>query len=209
MYNVHVQALSVYLKFNTLYVHCTCTCTLYAPLFALLHTHTHTAHCTHTTGKPGTTRPDMPLPPVPSAGGRVDMPLPPIPSSSPTPPVPQRNTAGNTAHPPPAATPSSAPTPSQEGGALVNSYPPLPPRNPRANGGGTSPVPQQQNSPPEPARSPPTSTVSRGQGREDSIMDLVTLGYSRSAVVRALSIARNDFNIAKSILMEFGGGSGP
>ena len=36
-------------------------------------------------------------------------------------------------------------------------------------------------------------------------MDLVTLGYSRSDVVRALSIARNDFHIAKGILMEFGG----
>ena len=153
-----------------------------------------------------TARPDMPLPPLPTetraGGGRMDMPLPPLPpSSSSSPPVPQRAQA---------TAPSSSSS-SQDG--LSNSYPPLPPRNPRANGGASSPVPpqqqqQQQQVPQEPARGAPPSSASsapRGQCREDSIMDLVTLGYSRSDVVRALSIARNDFNIAKGILMEFGG----
>lgn len=149
----------------------------------------------------------MPLPPLPTegrstsgvvGGGRLDMPLPPLPTSSPSPPLPQR-------------TPTCQPPPSTHD-SLTNSYPPLPPRNPRANGGGSSPIPGQH-SPPESARSqqlPSSSTSSSSlnpvpRGREDCIMDLVALGYSRSDVVRALSVARNDFNIAKSILMEFGG----
>ena len=145
------------------------------------------------------TRPDMPLPPIPtetraSGGGRADMPLPPLPTST-SPPVPQR-------------TPAVTPAPPPPGEPLSSSYPPLPPRNnSRANGGGSSPVPPQQSTPEPVARGAPpsSSAATRAQCRENSIMDLVTLGYSRSEVVRALSIARNDFNIAKGILMEFGG----
>ena len=171
------------------------------------------------TGKLGPSRPDMPLPPLPTearpsgggGGGRVDMPLPPLPttSSSTSPPLPQRTSAGQqTSHPTPSpAQPPSSTSSSSSHDPLTNSYPPLPPRNPRANGGSTSPVPGQGSSPPEPVRgAPPSSSASSApRGREECIMDLVGLGYSRSDVVRALSVARNDFNIAKSILKEFGG----
>lgn len=40
--------------------------------------------------------------------------------------------------------------------------------------------------------------------REDAIMELVSLGYSRSDVVRAMAVAGNDYLLAKSILKEFG-----
>ena len=43
-----------------------------------------------------------------------------------------------------------------------------------------------------------------GSSREELIMQLCGLGFSRSDVVRALAIASNDFSLAKMILKEFG-----
>ena len=40
--------------------------------------------------------------------------------------------------------------------------------------------------------------------QEDAIMELVSLGYSQSGVVRAMAVAGNDYLLAKSILKEFG-----
>ena len=76
--------------------------------------------------------------------------------------------------------------------------PPIPPRK-KATNGSTSP----------PNNSSPRSTLERARGggnttREDIIIDLCSLGYSRSDIVRALAVAGNDYQLAKLILKEFG-----
>lgn len=164
--------------------------------------------------KSSVSRPDMPLPPVPGDGGRVDMPLPPLPTSTSTsnctPLLPARPSglrhsrspsgSGTSLPVPPPATSTAA-----RDAPLANNLPPLPPRNRAAINGNartTSPTPPQNSSTLETPRS--QGSMPRGQAREDAIMELVSLGYSRSDVVRALAVASNDFNLAKLILKEFG-----
>ena len=50
----------------------------------------------------------------------------------------------------------------------------------------------------------PCLSPSRPKSREDTIVELCALGYSRSDVVRAMSISSNDYHLAKKILQEFG-----
>ena len=156
-------------------------------------------------GKP---RSDVPLPPIPfdvgSGTGRLDMPLPPLPSPASVPILPAR--LPNLRHSPSAQITSPVqPSQSLPGSTL----PPLPPRN-RAAGNGSvrtaSPTPQAplSSAPSEGSRGGPSGGGPRGQAREEAIMELVQLGYSRSDVVRALAVASNDFNLAKLILKEFG-----
>ena len=84
---------------------------------------------------------------------------------------------------------------------LIEDHPPLPPRKKTTNG---------NTSPPCNYDSSPRSSLERVRGggmstaREDAIMELVSLGYSRSDVVRAMAVAGNDYLLAKSILKEFG-----
>lgn len=74
--------------------------------------------------------------------------------------------------------------------------PPLPPRNPTRVS--SSPVPGAQ---PSVVHTPPTQRV---HSKEQTILDLVRLGYSRSEVVKALAVAGNSVELAKKILESFG-----
>lgn len=61
--------------------------------------------------------------------------------------------------------------------------------------------------PPLPApRSNAGSSLSpaRPRSREETIVELCAIGYSRNDVVRAMAIASNDYHLAKKILQEFG-----
>ncbi len=78
-------------------------------------------------------------------------------------------------------------------------HPPLPPRGSTKKAGANG----HQAPPPEAA--PPTSRAGGTSVREDGIMELVALGYSRSDVVRALAVSKNDAQLARMILKEFGG----
>ena len=102
---------------------------------------------------------------------------------------------------------ASAPVP------MKRNEPPLPPRNLRTNG-------QQNKDPPLPPRNPPTRVnaspgppgvgmvhippTQRVPQREQTILNLVKLGYSRSEVVKALIVAQNSPDLAKNILESFG-----
>ena len=156
-------------------------------------------------------RADMPLPPLPSnhnqgatAGPKAPPPLPARPpvmthtlSQKKAPPVhPSRSD-------PPPLPPYNPRRPQQQqqqqGAPSVEEHPPVPPRK-KATNGNTSP----------PNSSSPRSTLERARGgggnttREDIIMELCSLGYSRSDIVRALAVAGNDYQLAKLILKEFG-----
>ena len=155
-------------------------------------------------------RADMPLPPLPSnhnqgatAGPKAPPPLPARPpvmthtlSQKKAPPVhPSRS------DPPPLPpyNPRRPQQQQQQGAPSVEEHPPVPPRK-KATNGNTSP----------PNSSSPRSTLERARGgggnttREDIIMELCSLGYSRSDIVRALAVAGNDYQLAKLILKEFG-----
>lgn len=151
-------------------------------------------------------RADMPLPPLPSdynqgatAGPNGPPPLPARPpvmthqhSQKKAPPM------HHTLNDPPPLPPYNPRRPQQQGASSVDENPPIPPRK-KATNGSTSP----------PTNSSPRSTLERARGggnttREDIIIDLCSLGYSRSDIVRALAVAGNDYQLAKSILKEFG-----
>ena len=87
--------------------------------------------------------------------------------------------------------------PPQQEASRVDKNPPIPPRK-KATNGSTSP----------PTNSSPRSTLERPRGgdttREDTVIDLCSLGYRRSDVVRAIAVSRNDYQLAKSILQTFG-----
>ena len=150
-------------------------------------------------------RQDMPLPPLPSDPHL----LPPFDHSAP-PPLPARPTGMKHLPQPKEGPPHhvvSNPPPLppyrkvQQGILSAEDHPPLPPRKKNANG---------NTSPPCNYDSSPRSSLERARGggmstaREDAIMELVSLGYSRSDVVRAMAVAGNDYQLAKSILKEFG-----
>lgn len=66
--------------------------------------------------------------------------------------------------------------------------------------------PYDQNPPVPAPRNNSGSLVSpvRPKSREETIVELCALGYTRNDVVRAMAIASNDCNLAKKILQEFG-----
>ena len=151
-------------------------------------------------------RADMPLPPLPSdhsqgatAGPNGPPPLPARPpvmthQHSQKKATPMHHTVND----PPPLPPYNPRRPQQQGASSVDENPPIPPRK-KATNGSTSP----------PTNSSPRSTLERARGggnttREDIIIDLCSLGYSRSDIVRALAVAGNDYQLAKLILKEFG-----
>ena len=109
------------------------------------------------------------------------------PTHSARPPLPPPNPIRRTEHPlPPRNPPARANGQTQE--------PPLPPRNTTrasASPGPSGPV----------IHTPPTQRVHQ---REQNILELVKLGYSRSEVVKALAVAQNSVELAKNILESFG-----
>jgi len=151
---------------------------------------------------------DMPLPPLPTDPHQ----LPPFDSSAP-PPLPARPTGMkhppmqpmHKEGPPHHAVNNPPPLPPyrkvQQGVPCAEDHPPLPPRKKTTNG---------NTSPPCNYDSSPRSSLERVRGGgmsivwEDAIIELVSLGYSRSDVVRAMAVAGNDYLLAKSILKEFG-----
>ena len=150
-----------------------------------------------------TPRHDMPLPPLPvdqprllSTRPQSDYPPPPLPARPPS----MKQHSKDAVEPPPLP-PMNFPRKT----APQDDNPPLPPRGhkhtPSANGRQSSPTP--------PAHEIGARMSGSGGAsmREDAIMELVALGYSRSDVVRALAISKNDSQLAKMILQEFGGRS--
>ena len=88
--------------------------------------------------------------------------------------------------------------PPQQGPSSVDKNPPILPQK-KATNGSTSP----------PTNSSPRSTLERARGggnttREDIIIEMCSLGYSRSDIVRALAVAGNDYQLARLILKDFG-----
>ena len=158
----------------------------------------------------------MPLPPLPTnhPPGRVpawsqsDNPPPPLPARPPS--IKSRDGRGSgggnqTQHPPPLPPMNISRTGRQQQHAgtptpVHEDHPPLPPTlPPRKKPNGSHP------SPPPAPDSPPTAIRGVSTAREDGIMELVSLGYSRSDVVRAMAISKNDSQLALLILKEFGG----
>ena len=118
-------------------------------------------------------------------------------------PIPRPRTNTTPTHVPNKA---SAPLPT------IRNEPPLPPRNPlRTNGQVMDPPvpprnPTRVSSSPGPpgggvVHTPPTQRIHQ---REQTILNLVQLGYSRSEVVKALAVAQNSADLAKKILESFG-----
>ena len=129
---------------------------------------------------------------------------------------PPANERSSSVEPVPRPRMNTTPTHSYQTGktlpASMRNDPPLPRRNnpARANG--------QNMEPPLPPRNPTRVTTSpspstgvthtpppqRLHQREQMILELVKLGYSRSEVVKALAIAQNSTELAKKILESFG-----
>ena len=65
-------------------------------------------------------------------------------------------------------------------------------------------VKPKANGQPPPTQIEKVNSLGRPRGREDTIVELCALGYSRNDVVRAMAIASNDCLLAKKILQEFG-----
>lgn len=128
----------------------------------------------------------VPLRDVPAAAA---VPHKPIPArDGPLPPVPNANER-------PLLPPMNHPWGNRKPLSSAQDNPPLPPRNkaagstnghPDATTGGTAAIPQQED--PAPA-----------------MLDLMSKGYQRADIESALRIARDDYELAKSILKEFGG----
>ena len=143
---------------------------------------------------------DMPLPPIPPdpAPGQTQVWPPPskaypaaAPKAQAPPPLPARpkQPSSSAADLPPPLPPMSFPR--------KDDFPPLPPRK-KTNGGPSG-------SPPSSVQEAPLPLLpGRGSDREVAIMRLVELGYSRSDIVRALAVAKNDPQLAELILKEFG-----
>ena len=170
-------------------------------------------------------RQDMPLPPLPmnhSSHGRPparpqsDQPAPP--------PLPARPSSMKQSRDGSMCRGSGTSSSSGSGGQNQQHPPPLPPMNTSRKGAAQqhagTPTPASEDFPPLPPRkkpngnhpspppvpdSPPTVARSGAHTREDGIMELVGLGYSRSDVVRAMAISKNDSQLALMILKEFGG----
>ena len=192
----------------------------------------HMMNYTSKSSSPGLTRHTSATDPRHASSSRQDMPLPPLPTNPshaqaqsdqpPPPPLPARppsmkqlrdgsivrsgSSGGRNQtqqHPPPLPPmniPRKGGPPQQHAGSTPSStpeeFPPLPPRK-KPNGNHPSPPPNPD--------SPPTAIRSAANAREDGIMELVVLGYSRSDVVRAMAISKNDSQLALLILKEFGG----
>ncbi len=152
-------------------------------------------------------RHDMPLPPLPTsqsqsyghASPRVS-----CKSTSPAPPLPARPPSiKQDRDDPPPLPPLNFPRKSSSS-PDDPAQPRLPPRGPLkktgTNGRPSSPPPLYEST-------PPMSRAGGSSIREEGIMELVALGYSRSDVVRSLAVSKNDTQLAKLILKEFGGRS--
>ena len=126
----------------------------------------------------------------PASKGR-DQPLPPVPQSVDRPPLPPMNHPwGNKRS---TINPSSS---AQLSASFSGDFPPLPPRKKNPNGHSAA----------EPPPPPYHQAVTAQEPQEDpALLDLLNSGYQRADIERALRIARNDYDMAKSILQEFGG----
>lgn len=131
----------------------------------------------------------------PGPGGKApssrDGPLPPLPPSNDRPRLPPFNHPWGNKKPMGIPAPSSASAPSS---APHGDFPPLPPRKKNPNGVESGAVH------PSFAQQPPQDSFD-----DPALADLLNRGYQRADVERALRIARNDYEMAKSILQEFGG----
>ena len=138
--------------------------------------------------------------PVPPPGGVVsgksmltrDQPLPLLPTVIDRPPLPPMNHPwGNKRT---TATSSSNAQPPSYGG----DFPPLPPRKKNPNGHSAA----EGGAPPPSLYHQPSSQEAHDD--PPGLLDLLNRGYQRADIERALRIARNDYDMAKSILQEFG-----
>ncbi len=140
--------------------------------------------------------PDRPV--VPTASARPgpkntlsrDQPLPLLPPAKERPPLPPMNHPwGNKRGA--SANPSNPPALSSSFGS---EFPPLPPRKKNPNGHSAEPPPP-----------PYHQAVSHEPQEDPGLQELLNCGYQRADIERALRIARNDYDMARSILQEFGG----
>lgn len=149
----------------------------------------------------------LPLKPVPLRDVPVAMPT----AMPPLKPVPLRDVPGAAVHhkPAPARDGALPPIPN------ANDRPPLPPmnlswRNKKQAAGSSA-----QDNPPLPPRNkaggssanghPDGSANATPQHEDPTMLDLMSKGYQRADIESALRIAKNDHELAKSILKEFGG----
>lgn len=101
----------------------------------------------------------------------------------------------------PTVVPSPAPSSScLSSSASLGDFPPLPPRKKNPNGHFSFDNDDSEVVPPPLAHQPPSAASD-----EPGLADLLNRGFQQADIERAMRIARNDYEMAKSILQEFGG----
>ena len=135
--------------------------------------------------------PPLPARTMPNSGGK-----PPLPGNHPS--MRKTATTPSTDEQPPRLPPPNHPWgnkrhPGEPADSSSQGNPPLPPRKKDGSSGADMP-----------GALPP---VQQQASRKDDLAmrELIALGYSKAEIDRALKITRNDYNMAKMILQEFGG----